>query len=139
MTSKSLALFLADLGVDKTHSPPHVSNDNPYSEAHFKTLKYRPEFPDRFGSVQHVRAVGHDLFGWYNNEHHHSALAWLSPAVVAASDEVLNVRYPARLAAYAEHPKFPSSEENPRFGWTRGRKRRARNVQDATRIPRCPG
>jgi putative transposase len=107
MTSKSLALLLADLGVDKTHSRPHVSNDNPYSEAHFKTLKYRPEFPDRFGSVQHVRDVGHDLFGWYNNEHHHSALAWLTPAVVhyGHADELLDVRYRTRLAAYAEHPE----------------------------------
>jgi putative transposase len=116
MTSKSLALFLADLGIDKTHSRPHVSNDNPYSEAHFKTLKYRPEFPDRFGSVQHVRAVGRPLFDWYNNEHHHSALAWLTPAVVhyGRTNEVLDVRYRTRLAAYAEHPeRFVRGEPRP--------------------------
>jgi putative transposase len=74
MTSKSVALLLSDLGVAKTHSRPHVSNDNPYSEAQFKTLKYRPEFPDRFGTVCGARAVCAHLFAWYNGEHHHGAL-----------------------------------------------------------------
>ncbi len=69
MKSKPLAMLLSDLGVTKTHSRPHVSNDNPYSESQFKTLKYRPEFPKRFGSAQHARDVCRDLFGWYNTEH----------------------------------------------------------------------
>src|SRR3989441_8779615 len=66
MVSKSVAFLLADLGVTKTHSRPHVSNDNPFSEAQFKTLKYRPAFPDRFGSIQDARAHGQAFFAWYN-------------------------------------------------------------------------
>ena len=74
MKSKPLAMLLSDLGVTKTHSRPQVSNDNPYSESQFKTLKYRPEFPKRFGSIQHARDVCRDLFGWYNTEHYHSGI-----------------------------------------------------------------
>jgi putative transposase len=70
MTSKSVALLLAGLGVTQSHSRPHVSNDNPYSEAQFKTLKYRPGFPARFPSIQAARAHCQDFFPWYNNEHH---------------------------------------------------------------------
>ncbi len=79
MVSKSVAFLLADLGVTKTHSRPHVSNDNPFSEAQFKTLKYRPAFPDRFGSIQDARAHGQAFFAWYNTEHHHSGLGLLTP------------------------------------------------------------
>lgn len=79
MISKSVAFLLADLGVTKTHSRPHVSNDNPFSEAQFKTLKYRPAFPDRFGSIQDARAHGHVFFPWYNAAHHHSGLGLLTP------------------------------------------------------------
>src|SRR5262249_60243737 len=74
MTSKPVALLLADLGVTKTHGRPHVSNDNPFSEAQFKTLKYRPAFPPRFGSIQDARAHCHAFFVWYNTEHHHACL-----------------------------------------------------------------
>jgi putative transposase len=107
MVSKTLALLLVDLGIEKTHSRPRVSNDNPYSEAQFKTLKYRPGFPDRFGSVQHARDVCHELFAWYNEAHHHSGLSLLTPVVVhhGRADEVLDTRYRARLAAYAERPE----------------------------------
>ena len=69
MTSKPVALMLADLGVTKTHSRPHVSDDNPYSESQFKTLKYRPEFPDRFGSIEDARVFCQRFFPWYNHEH----------------------------------------------------------------------
>ena len=79
MKSKPLAMLLSDLGVTKTHSRPHVSNDNPYSESQFKTLKYRPEFPKRFGSIQHARDVCRDLFSWYNTEHYHSGIGLLTP------------------------------------------------------------
>ena len=79
MTSKPVAFLLADLGVTKTHSRPHVSNDNPFSEAQFKTLKYRPDFPERFGSIQDARAHCHVFFPWYNTEHHHSGLGLLTP------------------------------------------------------------
>jgi putative transposase len=79
MLAKSVALLLADLGIGKTHSRPHVSNDNPFSESHFKTLKYSPEFPDRFGSLPDTRSFLLDFFVWYNTMHHHSALGWLTP------------------------------------------------------------
>jgi len=79
MIAKSVALLLADLGIGKTHSRPHVSNDNPYSESQFKTLKYHPEFPERFGSLQDTRSFLVDFFLWYNTMHHHSALGWLTP------------------------------------------------------------
>jgi putative transposase len=75
MSSKPVAFLLADLGVTKTHSRPHVSNDNPYSESQFRTLKYRPEFPDRFGCIQDSRAFCQGFFRWYNEEHRHSGLA----------------------------------------------------------------
>ena len=79
MIAKSVALLLVDLGVTKTHSRPHVSNDNPYSESQFKTLKYHPEFPERFGCVQDARRFLVDFFLWYNTMHHHSGLGWLTP------------------------------------------------------------
>ena len=79
MRSKVLAQLYADLGVTKTHSRPHVSNDNPFSESQFKTLKYRPGFPDRFGSHEDARSCASDLLGWYNHEHNHSSLAYLTP------------------------------------------------------------
>ena len=71
--------MLSDLGVIKTHSRPHVSNDNPFSEAQFKTLKYCPEFPDRFGSIQDARSFCQDFFNWYNKEHHHSGIGLMTP------------------------------------------------------------
>lgn len=95
MTSKNLALLLADLGITKSHSRPHVSNDNPFSEAQFKTLKYRPGFPDRFGSMEDARSFGRIFFPWYNHEHRHSGLAMLTPA------DVHYGRAQARLAARA--------------------------------------
>ena len=107
MTSKPVALLLADLGVTKTHSRPHVSNDNPFSEAHFKTLKYRPEFPERFGSLEHSRALCGDLFDWYNFEHHHSALGWLTPADVhfGRTEQRLEQRRRILEIAHAAHPE----------------------------------
>jgi len=99
MTSRPVALLLADLGVTKTHSRPYTSNDNPFSESHFKTFKYRPEFPDRFGCIQDARSFCQRFFSWYNTEHHHSGLGWLTPqvvhggqsaAVLAARQKVLN-------------------------------------------------
>jgi putative transposase len=82
MLAKSVAMLLADLGVTNTHSRPHVSNDNPFSESQFKTLKYHPEFPERFGSLPDTRSFLLDFFVWYNTQHHHSALGWLTPADV---------------------------------------------------------
>ena len=79
MRSKPVAFMLADLGVTKTHSRPQVSNDNPFSEAQFKTLKYRPDFPERFGCIEDARAHCKDFFDWYNREHHHSGLGLMTP------------------------------------------------------------
>ena len=87
------SLLLADLGVTKTHSRPHVSNDNPFSEAQFKTLKYCPQFPERFGSIEDGRTFGQVFFLWYNHEHRHSALGFLTPAVVHF-DQAVRVRDP---------------------------------------------
>ncbi len=79
MKSKPVALLMAELGVTKTHSRPYVSNDNPYSESQFKTMKYRPEFPERFGGYHDARAFCGEFFRWYNTAHHHSALGFLTP------------------------------------------------------------
>ena len=79
MIAKSVALLLADLGISKSHSRPHVSDDNPFSESQFKTLKYHPDFPNRFGSLPDARSFLLDFFVWYNTMHHHSALGWLTP------------------------------------------------------------
>jgi putative transposase len=82
MRSKPVAFLLADLGVTKTHSRPYTSTDNPYSEAHFKTLKYRPAFPERFDSIEQARAFCRAFFHWYNHEHRHSGIGLMTPAAV---------------------------------------------------------
>lgn len=107
MTSKPVAFLLADLGITRTHSRPHVSDDNPYSESQFRTLKYRPEFPDRFGSLQHSRAFGQQFFLWYNQQHRHSGLALLTPAVVhyGQAPQVIQQRQAVLNAAYTAHPE----------------------------------
>jgi putative transposase len=107
MRSKPVALLLADLGVTKTHSRPHVSNDNPFSEAHFRTLKYCPQFPERFGSIEDGRAFGHSFFRWYNREHRHSGLGFLTPAVVHFGEAaaVRAHRQHVLATAYAAHPE----------------------------------
>ncbi|MFA5061697.1 MAG: IS3 family transposase [Patescibacteria group bacterium] len=107
MTSRPVALLLADLGVTKTHSRPHVSNDNPFSESQFKTLKYRPEFPDRFGCVEDARAFCGPFFAWYNTEHHHTGLGLLTPEMVhyGRGPHVLAQRQLVLSAAWQEHPE----------------------------------
>jgi putative transposase len=107
MKSRSVALLLADLGVTKTHSRPYVSDDNPYSEAQFKTMKYRPAYPERFGSIQDARAWARPFFHWYNHEHHHSGLALLTPATVhyGQAQAVLERRQETLRAAYVAHPE----------------------------------
>jgi putative transposase len=107
MQSLTVAQMLACLGVVKSHSRPHVSNDNPFSESQFKTLKYRPEFPDRFSSFQEAHAFCGQFFPWYNDEHYHSGLALLTPAVVqfGRTSEVLAVRQQALQTAYGLHPE----------------------------------
>jgi putative transposase len=113
MTSGPVALLLADLGVTKTHSRPYNSNDNPFSESHFKTFKYRPEFPDRFGCIQDARGFCQRFFSWYNTEHHHSGLGWLTPqvvhggqsaAVLAARQKVLNQAFRTTPERFVRKP-----------------------------------
>ena len=82
MIAKSMAQLLDDLGVDKSHSRPYTSNDNPFSEAQFKTMKYRPDYPERFGSQQDAQVWARSFFAWYNNEHRHTGLALMTPAMV---------------------------------------------------------
>ena len=107
MTSKPVALLMADLGVTKTHSRPHVSDDNPYSESQFKTLKYRPEFPDRFGSIEDARAFCQKFFAWYNHQHHHSGIALLTPEMLhyGMAGKVIEQRQQVLDAAYARNPE----------------------------------
>jgi len=107
MTSKPVALLLADLGVTKTHSRPHVSNDNPFSEAQFKTLKYRPDFPERFGSIEDARGHCRVFFPWYNTEHRHGGIGLLTPHDVhyGLADQRVAARTDVLAAAYAAHPE----------------------------------
>jgi putative transposase len=107
MASKPVALLLADLGVTKTHSRPHCSNDNPYSETHFKTLKYRPDFPDRFGSPEDARTFCQRFFTWYDHEHRHSGIGFHTPADVhfGRAEYVREQRARVLDAAYAAHPE----------------------------------
>lgn len=105
MKSKPVALLLADLGVTKTHSRPHVSNDNPFSESQFKTLKYRPDFPKRFGSLEDSRMFCQSFFQWYNTKHRHHGIALVTPEAVhyGYAEEVIAARQEVLQAAYAAH------------------------------------
>lgn len=124
MTSKPVAFLCADLGVTKTHSRPYQSNDNPYSEAGFKTLKYRPEFPGSFGCIEDARAFVRDFVDWYNHEHHHSGLAMFTPHDVhyGLVDEKLAVRAAALREAYERNPErfthgAPTVKRPPKEVW----------------------
>jgi putative transposase len=124
MIAKPVAHLLADLGVTKSHSRPHTSNDNPFSESHFRTLKYRPDFPKNFGSFEDAHAHCGRFFGWYNDDHRHSGIAFHTPADVhygraefirVQRGQVLNV-------AYAAHPerfvrKAPEPPALPTVVW----------------------
>ena len=116
MKSKPVAFLMADLGITKTHSRPHVSDDNPYSEAHFKTLKYRPDFPERFGCIEDARSYCRDFFPWYNTEHHHSGIALHTPHDVhhGLATQRTADRANALLAAFQAHPeRFPHGAPKP--------------------------
>jgi len=124
MTSKPVALLMADLGVTKTHSRPHVSNDNPFSEAQFKTLKYRPDYPSRFGCLLDARSWAQEFFQWYNYEHHHSALKLLTPADVhfGRAQAVLAKRQQVLVAAFQKNPErfvkgLPTLQQLPQAVW----------------------
>jgi putative transposase len=110
MTSQPVALLLATLGVVPSHSRPHVSDDNPFSEAQFKTLKYRPDFPDRFGAYEDAETFGQRFFPWYNCEHRHGALGLMTPHDIhyGLAEAKWQQRAEVLRAAYAAHPeRFP--------------------------------
>ena len=116
MTSKPVAFLMADLGVTKTHSRPHVSNDNPFSEAQFKTLKYQPGFPKRFGGYEHARDHCRKFFPWYNNDHRHAGLGMLTPYDVhlGLAERRLEERAAVLARAYEAHPeRFPRGLPTP--------------------------
>lgn len=124
MKSHGVAQLLASLGVTKSHSRPHVSNDNPFSESQFKTLKYRPDFPGRFGHQEDALSFCQGFFHWYNHDHYHSGIAMLTPAMVhyGSADKVLAKRQKVLDAAYVAHPerfvsKPPAPPRKPNAVW----------------------
>ena len=124
MKSKAVAFLLADLGVTKTHSRPHVSNDNPYSESQFKTLKYCTAFPDRFGCIQDSRAFCQDFFKWYNTQHHHSGIALMTPEQVhyGMAEKVNAFRSRVLSEAFRKNPlrfkgRLPKTPKLPKAAW----------------------
>jgi putative transposase len=124
MKSKPVAHLLSDLGVTKSHSRPQVSNDNPFSESNFKTLKHRPEFPERFGSLQDSRSHCQDFFRWYNDEHHHSGIAMLTPSDLhhGRGLKILTERHRTMISAFESNPdrfggRIPKIAELPTEVW----------------------
>jgi len=107
MTSKSVADLMADLDVIKSHSRPHVSNDNPFSEAQFKTMKYRPGYPNRFKSIEEARSFADDFFTWYNTQHYHSGIAMVTPEAMhyGRAEKVIEARAIILATAYEAHPE----------------------------------
>ncbi len=139
MKSKPVAMMLSDLGVTKTHSRPQVSNDNPFSESQFKTLKYRPNFPARFGSLQDARNFCSEFFTWYNTQHHHSGIAWLTPEDMhyGRASHVIQVRQMALDDAFARHPerfrnKPPRAAQPPEAVWINPPKQKKLEKEEMT-------
>ena len=136
MRSKTVAALLVDLEVAKTHSRPHVSDDNPYSEAHFKTLKYRPDFPDRFGSIEDARAHCQTFFTWYNTEHRHSGIGLMTPETVhyGRAHELTRMRSITLNAAFTANPirfkNAPRPPELPVAAWINPPKKREVNSDE---------
>ena len=124
MTAKSTALLYVDLGIAKSHSRPYTSNDNPYSESNFRTMKYRPEMPDQLGSLEHARQVVRALVAWYNDEHYHIGLSLLHPADVhhGRAPDIVAARQRVLDAAHAAHPERfvrgrPTQKAPPPAAW----------------------
>ena len=124
MKSKAVAQLLADLGITKTHSRPHVSNDNPYSESQFKTLKYCPAFPERFGSIQDSRSFCRNFFPWYNKDHHHLGIGLMTPESVhyGFAKQLYEHREMVLRAAFDKNPnrfkgRIPQPPELPKAAW----------------------
>jgi putative transposase len=145
MKSKPVALLLADLGITKTHSRPHVSDDNPYSESQFKTLKYRPDFPDRFGSIQDARAFCREFFPWYNCEHRHSGISLLTPEMLhcGKAEAAIEQRRIVLASAYEAHPErfvrgLPKPLPIPEAVWINKPKDQSKNIAPLEIMP-SPG
>lgn len=124
MKAKATALLLADLGITKSHSRPYVSNDNPFSESHFKTLKYQPEFPKAFGCIEDAKAFCRPFFDWYNIDHHHSGIGLMTPNQVhyGQAEAIYEARQVTLTQAYANTPnRFvkspPKPPEKPTAAW----------------------
>jgi putative transposase len=124
MRGKPVAFLLADMGITRSHSRPYTSTDNPYSEAHFKTLKYRPEFPERFDDIEHARDFCRDFFHWYNHEHRHSGIGLMTPAAVhhGHAKELQSQRARVLAGAYTRNPERfvrqpPVPPELPTAAW----------------------
>src|SRR5665811_1411269 len=124
MTSKPVAFLLAELGVTRTHNRPYTSSDNPYSEAHFKTLKYRPGFPERFSSIEEARSFCREFFSWYNHEHRHGGIGLMTPAAVhyGRAEELHKKRARVLAEAYARTPerfvvRLPQPPALPTAAW----------------------
>ena len=116
MRSKTVAQLLLDLGVTKSHSRPHTANDNPYSEAQFKTLKYRPDYPDRFDAIDHARNWSQSFFNWYNTDHRHTGLGLMTPAAVhfGQAEKLTQQRHQTLQVAYLRHPeRFVKGQPQP--------------------------
>jgi len=145
MKSKPVALLLTDLGITKTHSRPRVSDDNPYSESQFKTLKYRPGFPDRFGSIQDARSFCQDFFPWYNGEHRHSGIGLLTPEMVhyGQAQAVIEQRRIVLASAFGAHPErfvrgLPVPPSLPEAAWINKPKVESEKILLAENVP-IPG
>jgi putative transposase len=146
LKSKPVALLLADLGITKSHSRPHVSDDNPYSESRFKTLKYRPGFPDRFGSIQDGRVFCQDFFPWYNCEHRHSGIGLLTPEMVhyGKAEAVTSQRRIVLASAFDAHPErcvrgLPVPPSLPEAAWINKPKSPNPRRSCSPKISRFPG
>ena len=146
MASQSVAQLLASLGVVKSHSRPHVSNDNPFSESQFKTMKYRAEFPERFGGYEDALGYCRSFFKWYNDEHYHSGIGLLRPAMLhhGEAEKVIKDRVHVLQGAYAAHPErfvqgCPKPQALPTAVWINPPV--AAKDEDKKRLPEthCPG
>lgn len=135
MKSKLVAQLMADLGITKTHSRPYTSDDNPFSESQFKTLKYCPQFPDKFGCIEDASAFCRRFYSWYNNEHRHSGINWLTPKMVhyGEADKVLEQRNRTLAAAFDKHPerfkgRLPSAGQLHQAVWINPPENQSRKI-----------
>jgi putative transposase len=124
MKAKTTALMLADLGVVKSHSRPHTSNDNPFSEAHFKTMKYQPKFPERLETIAEARAFCRCFFAWYNQGHHHAGIGLMTPDQIhfGQADDIYAARQATLDAAFLSTPErfvrqTPKPPKGPTIVW----------------------